>query len=150
MFRATVRAATVINRISHFWSVKIGQGKLQILVINGETSLGSGPHIPTQLFRKNSSGPCQSLCLPTYFVLYYRCGRALYAVAYFKDRRVLTTIQLQVNYKDHYVETQCSSISLIQGSHCVILISRPENEVSESHGKSWKRYTLSENKKAKR
>ena len=61
MFRATVRAATVINRISHFWSVKIGQGKLQILVINGVTSLGSGPHIPTRFFKEISSGPCQSL-----------------------------------------------------------------------------------------
>ena len=41
--------------------VMIGQGKLQILVINDVTSLGSGPRIPTRFFRENSSGPYQSL-----------------------------------------------------------------------------------------
>jgi len=42
MFRATVSAATVINRVA----------KTQILVIKRVRVLGRGPHTPTQLFWK--------------------------------------------------------------------------------------------------
>jgi len=57
MFRATVSAATVINRVSSFWlGHKKGTKKSQILA----RILGSGPHNPTKFFWELPSHP-QSL-----------------------------------------------------------------------------------------
>ena len=127
----------------------IGQGKLQILVINGVTSLGGGSHIPTRFFRENSSGPCQSLFIfvfqPILFYIIAAEGHYMLLPTLKTDEySPLSNCRLT---KNHYVKTLSPSISLIQGSHwswktwkvmvCVILISRPEKylKVTESHGK---------------
>ena len=57
MFRATVPAATIINRVSNFRpGHKQSSKKSQILVINRVRVLGSGPHTPTQLFWSTPPG----------------------------------------------------------------------------------------------
>ena len=129
--------------------VMIGQGKLQILVINGVTSLGSGPHIPTRFFRKNSSGPCQFLFIFVFQPVLF------YIIAAEGHYMLLPTLKTGEYWplsncrlsRNHYVKTRSSSILQIQGSHwswktwevmvCVILISRPEKKVkvTESNGK---------------